>query len=390
MKSLTPSSQEILLTWNSLIAKGDLVTIQLMVDKGELSYKDQLGEYGLSPLHLAAWLNQPNVCQFLISHKISPSVKESFSGKSPLHIASYFGYLEVADILLGLGAKVTENKGQDKLGCLPMHYAALGEQKNMIFRFLEIAHSLGSNESTVSPIGNVLDILIRKRNFDLCDLISSSVGISIVETNRRRESAPYVGYSNQWTPFHSAAALGDKKIIEMLIHKFSYAHCFSKDSAMFDKYSPSLVASIQGNTKIAQVLGDIGSLERYPKAFYIPSSDAPGYARDLLQAVLERDFDLLDKLVGKYGEDILYQPYFKGDNYFYESQEGLNTLSLVSRLFCFSFAEWAEKRALVISPLELLDRDLCELVFLNWLLVDLHPYATGFFKKVGLEIAQLT
>lgn len=402
MKSSSLPAQGNLLEWNSLIAKGDLATIQRMVEKGDLSYKDKLGECGLSPLHLAVWHNQPEACRFLISHKISPSIEESFSLKAPLHIAAYFGHSEVANVLLELGAKVTGRKARDFIGAHPMHYAALGEQEEMIFLFLGMTHLIGPMGSkpdftpkTVCTIGNILDILIRKRNFALCDLISSSVGISIVETNPRRESTCYVGYKNEntWTPFHSAAVTGDKSIVEMLVRKFPYAYCFCQDfSDLFD-YSPSDVAFIEGHNEIAKVLGGVKTVENRRKAFnfYSPKPESPVYSADLLKAILERDFSLLDKLIDEHGESILYQPNFEESrDGFYMSQSDLNAVSLVSRLFCFSFAEWVKKRKILIPSSEFFERDTKELVFFNWLMLDQQPYATGFFNKVSAEIAQLS
>ena len=402
MKNSSSSSHGNLLKWNLYIAKGDLETIQLMIEKGDLSYNDKLGECGLSPLHLAAWHNQPEVCRFLISQKISPSIEENFSLKTPLHVAAYFGYFELANVLLELGAKVTGHKSRDIIGGHPLHYAALGEQEKMIFLFLGMTHLIGpmGSEPDFSPrsvctIGSILDILIRKRNFDLCDLISSSVGISIVETNPRMESTLYVGYNNEniWTPFHSAAITGDTRIVEMLVRKFPYAYCFCENFAHLFNYSPADVALMEGLTESARILGGTKTVESCRKTFnvYTPKSNAPAYAGDLLKAILDRDFSLLDKLIDENGENILYQPYFnESDRGFYSERTNLNALSLVSRLFCFSFAEWAKKRNLHIPISEFLERDTKEKVFFNWLMLDLQPYATGFFKKVEAEIAQLS
>ena len=402
MQSSNSSSHGNLLEWNSCIAKGDLATIQRMIEKGDLSYKDKLGECGLSPLHLAAWHNQPEICRFLISQKIPPNIEESFSQKTPLHIASYFGHLEVAEVLLELGAKVSGSKARDIIGGHPLHYAALGEQEKMIFLFLGMAHLIWPMESTpaftprsVCTIGNILDILIRKRNFDLCDLISSSVGISIVETNPRMESTLYVGYNNEntWTPFHSAAITGDTRIIEMLVRKFPYAYCLCENFADLINYSPADVALMEGLTESARILGGTKTVENCRKAFnvYSPKSNAPAYTGDLLKAILERDFNLLDKLVDEHGTTILYQPYFnESDEGFYMEQTDLNAMSLVARLFCFSFAEWAKKRNLLIPVSEFLERDRKEKVFFNWMMLDLQPYATGFFKKIEAEITQLS
>lgn len=402
MKSTSLSASETLIKWNSPIATGDLSSIRTMFEKGEISAKDKLGEYALSPLHLAAWYNQPEICQFLISRKVSANTKESFSGKTPLHIAAYFGHLEVAEILINHGAHLDSRKSVDILGCHPFHYAALGEKEKMLFFFLGLKHLVGPipfrvgfSAKTVSCIGNTLDILIRKRNLALCDLVSSAEGISIVETNPRCKSAMYVGYSNEnpWTPFHSAAILGEKKIVEMLLRRFPHAYCLSKEFAHLFDYSPGEVALAEGQIEVARMLGESQTVLSGRKAFnhFSMLQNAPSHLKNLLKAIEERDFIQMDKLIAEYGENILYQCDFceLHEQSFYWNLSNLNAFSVVSRLFCVSFADWLKKNRIQVSPQEFLKRDPKETVFFNWSMIDTHPYATGFFDAVSKEIILL-
>ncbi len=384
--------------WNSLIATGDLSSIQSKLDHGKLSRKDRLGEYELSPLHLAAWHNQPEICEFLITQKISPNVTETFSEKNPLHIAAYFGQLEVAEILISHGIKLTSRKSVDMLGCHPLHYAALGESEKMITQLLGYGHLMRTvypftsfNASTLSALGNTLDILIRKRNFSLCDFVSSAEGISIVETNPRVGSAMYIGYSNEnpWTPFHSAAVLGERKIVEMLLRKFPYTDCFNQEFADVFDYTPGEVALVEGHTEVAKLLGESRTVLSGRQAFnhIAPIKNAPSYSKDLLKAISERDFSLLDKLIAEHGNEMLYQPSFNEPHRSsYMEHDDLNAFSVVARLFCVTFAEWLKTRNIQIVPKEFLGRDQKERMFFNWSMVDINPYAGGFFKKVSEEI----
>ncbi len=258
MKSSTLPALDNFIEWNSLIARGDLSPIQIMLQKGEISRKDRLGKYELSPLHLAAWHNKPEICQFLISQKIAPNVSETFSGKAPLHIAAYLGHLETAEVFTNFGRKVAGRKTGDFLGCLPLHYAALREKEKMLFFLMGRGHNPSESFSvrTLSSLGNTLDILIRRGNYDLCDKVSSYEGISIVETNPIVGTTIYIGYDNEnpWTPFHSAAVLGEKDILQMLLRKFPHAYCFSKEFAGFFDYSPGEVALLEGHTEVARML----------------------------------------------------------------------------------------------------------------------------------------
>ncbi len=396
MKSPTLPALGNFIEWNSLIAAGDLSHVQAMLEKGELSSKDKLGKYQLSPLHLAAWHNQPEICQFLISQKISPAVRETFSGKTPLHIAAYFGHLEAAEVFTNFETKVAGRKARDFLGCLPLHYAALGEKEKMLFFLMGRGHKPSESFSvrTLSSLGNTLDVLIRRGNYDLCDKVSSYEGISIVETNPIVGTTIYIGYDNEnpWTPFHSAAALGEKDILQMLLRKFPHAYCFRKEFAGFFDYSPGEVALLEGHTEVARMLGEAGTIENCRKAFgrFHIAKKAHSHARNLLKAILEKDFPSMDRLLEEHGESILFQPNFNTDlGGIYMRSWGLNAFSVISRLFYVSFAQWLKEKKIEISPQEFLERDRKELVFFNWAMVDIHPYATGFFAQVSEEIDSL-
>ncbi len=396
MKSPTLPVLDNFIGWNSLIARGDLSSIQIMLQKGEISRKDKLGKYELSPLHLAAWHNKPEICQFLIYQKISPSVSEPFSGKTPLHIAAYHGHLETAEVFTNFGRKVVGRKTGDFLGCLPLHYAALGEKEKMLFFLMGRGHNPSESFSvrTLSSLGNALDILIRRGNYDLCDKVSSYEGISIVETNPIVGTTIYIGYDNEnpWTPFHSAAVLGEKDILQMLLRKFPHSYCFSKEFAGFFDYSPGEVALLGGHTEVARMLGETGAIENLRKAFgrFHIAKKAHSYARNLLKAILEKDFPSMDRLLEEHGDSILFQPNFNTDlGGIYMRSWGLNAFSVISRLFCVSFAQWLKEKKIEISPQEFLERDQKERIFFNWAMVDINPYATGFFEKVSEEIASL-
>ncbi len=236
-----------LLIWNTLISDNSLANIKSMLNSGEISKNDKLGKFKLSPLHLAAWHNKPEICEFLLSHKFLPRIKkENFSNKTAIHLAAYLGHINVVKAMIGFNNKLTIKKSYDSLGCLPIHYAALSEQKEMLLFLLEVGQSLktcgsrdGFSAKNLSCAGNVLDLLIHKNNFDLCDLVSSHDGIRIVETNPRAHSDLYIGYRNeyQWGPFHSAAASGNKEIIAMLLKKFPDASCFQKNMKTFLTFS---------------------------------------------------------------------------------------------------------------------------------------------------------
>lgn len=387
--------------WNNLILNGNLSTIQSALQNKEIAVNDKLGEYEISPLHLSVWHNHLEVTEFLLSEKIPPYVKEeAFSGKTPLHIAAYFGHIDVAKILIAKKEKIIRAQTRDNLSCHAIHYAALGEKKEMLFFLLEIGHLLkptlpknSFSAKSRSWIGNSLDILIRRRNFSLCDEISSYEGISIVETNPRVGTDMYIGYRYewQWTPFHSAAVLGEKKILEMLLKKFPGAYCFAEEFARDFDFKPGDLAQIEGHTEVAQLLGCKKNKKQVDEVFnqLLVLKDAPEYASSLLEALLQRNFLALDQLLEEHGEKIFYQKNYDVHNAvssLYYTNLPLNALSAIARLFCASASDWFHKKSINIPIQEFVNKDKKDQTFLNWAMSNVHPYATGFFETLDKEI----
>lgn len=387
------SNAETFKIWNALIASGDVASIHQSLKNKELGFKDKLGDDALSPLHIAAIHNQPEVCELLISEGISPNVRESATGKTPLHFAAFFGHLAVAKLLIDHGASGGGKKATDILACLPMHYAALGEHQEMLFLLLKLGHLIDPLDviqdafgvATFSYLGNVLDILIHKRNFEMSDLFSSVGGISCIETNPRVRSTLYIGYHNEnpWTPFHSAASIGDKKILEMLLHKFPHAYCLSKEFEHLFDYTPGEIALLQGQTELAAMLGESRSISDCRNAFDMFSikENSPSYAKDLLSAILQRDFALLGRLLEEHGKGILYEQSYDSPSSSYRQKQDLNAFSVISRCFCLSIGDFFEQRKIAMSPQEFLQRDEKETVFFNWAMMDIHPLGQRLFNK---------
>jgi len=188
----------------SLIKKGDLNNLKNYISELErdLSW---VGIDGLSPLHVAARYNQVEICEFLLKQGITPDITESLSLKTPLHIAAYFGHLEVVKVLKKYRANLDIN---DSISSKPIHYAAMGVNKDLILFFLENQ----TKPSAQSLFGNILDILIRKKSLELVDFFSNIGGIDCLDSNYFPHSTPERGFENSWSPFHSAAISGQEKI----------------------------------------------------------------------------------------------------------------------------------------------------------------------------------
>lgn len=95
-----------------------LMTQQLLASKAEIASTCYMG--GLTPLHLAAEEDQPEVCFELVAQKASPNTLDDL-GQTPAHRAAFAGAASALRVLLSCGA----NAGlKDAENSTPLHYAA--------------------------------------------------------------------------------------------------------------------------------------------------------------------------------------------------------------------------------------------------------------------------
>ena len=86
---------------------------------------------GQTPLHMACRAGSKGAVSFLLSiTKDGLNNLNSFS-QTPLHIACIFGKVDVAKILIESGADMNH---PDNVGCLPLHYAAVQSNSEIISR----------------------------------------------------------------------------------------------------------------------------------------------------------------------------------------------------------------------------------------------------------------
>jgi len=383
-----------------LISLGSIEALEKLSSGVNFS-KVRVGEYGLTLLHLAAWHNRPDVCEYLIHKGIDPDVSEKYSGKNPLHFASYLGHMESVFALCRNGAEALySKKSVDALGCHPIHYAATSGNKKMIDFFLNIPKfdQISTKRSLcsvrrLSGLGNILDILIRKRNQTLLDYYSPIGGPHAVETNPNIFSAMYVGYNNenQWTPFHFAAVLGDIDALQILLKHFPNASSLDEDFKNQYCFLPGEVALAEGHVEAAKLLGYEGDIESYRQSMKVFSlRDGESKSMEVLaNAVINRDEKSIDDFLNKNGVEAFSRQSFKTDIRKYYSEDNLNLYSIACRTFAFSFLNALIEKGVSIPDNEFSRfpiRDAVELPFFNWALMDINPLGEGFFKKVEHSI----
>ncbi len=367
-----------------IISSGDLRGLKKHISALK-RHESWVGNGGISPLHLAARYNQVEICLFLLEEGITPDVTESFSQKTSLHIAAYFGYLEVAKILKSFGAALDV---EDCIACRPIHYAAMGKQKDLMLFFLENRVGL-SNQSI---FGNIFDIIIRKKSSDLVDFFSNIGGVETFDSYYFSIETPCRSIDeNGWTPFHSAAVSGQGKIFEMLMRKFPFVPAIKNGltyAELGTSVSPADLALLEGNSSIKKVLQIEQDTDEYRRVFMKQSWYETGFPKrkELCNAIRYRDSDKLNEIIKAQGVEILFQKEEKTrlERYF-QALEKPNALDFANWVYSLPFFDFLIEKQIEIPIDEFLIPDSRRSLFFNWALMEIHPLGEGLLESMGKE-----
>lgn len=348
-------------------------------------HQSWVGNGGLSPLHLATRHNQVEICQFLLEEGITPDITEPFTQKAPLHIAAYFGHLEIAKVLKKYGAALDV---EDCIACNPIHYAAMGKQKNLILFFLENRIEL----SVQSIFGNVLDILIRKKSLDLVNFFSNIGGVEPLDTYYFSSYIPRRSLDDgAWTPFHSAAVSGQAEIFDMLMRKFPFMPAIKKGlgyARLENSTSPEDLAVLEGTPSIKKMLQVEQDTDEYREIFMKKNwyeTDFPK-RKELCDAIRYRNIEKVKELIKNQGIGVIFQREEKSrSDKCFESLEKPNALDFATYVYSLPFFDFLIEERIEIPVDEFFIGERLSHLFFNWALMEVHPLGEGFLKHIGKE-----
>lgn len=350
-------------------------------------HESWVGNRSFSPLHLAASHNQTEICQFLLEEGITPDITEPFTKKTPLHLAAYFGYLEVAMILEKFGASLDV---EDCIGCSPIHYAAMGKQKDLILFFLKSRIEL----SIQSIFGNVLDILIRKKSQDLLDFFSNIGGIESVDNYYISIYGPDRSIdNNEWTPFHSASVSGQVKIFEMLMRKFPFVPAVKNTELGYScsetSVSPADLAVLEGNLSIKKMLQVEKDTGEYRRDFMKQNWYETGFSsrKELCNAIRYRNIENVNEIIRSQGMQVIFERAEKKDC---PSLKNPNALDFAAYVYSLPFFDFLIEKRIEIPMNEFLIHERLRELFFNWALMEVHPLGEGFLKNIEKGIYEQT
>ena len=101
------------------------------------------GEFGLTPLHVAACYGQAYEAGLLVSLGADTETTDTHGGGTPLHWAADHGHVEVLQALVEQNA---DKEAKDRLGRTPLHWAAFNGQAETAKLLVQLGADQAAND----------------------------------------------------------------------------------------------------------------------------------------------------------------------------------------------------------------------------------------------------
>ena len=236
---------------------GNVEIVRLLLDHGADPEASAEGDMGVKPLHQVSYGKYRSeedgvrVAKLLLERSADVNTRRN-DNQTPLHLASYFGNVEIVRLLLDHGADPEAN-AEGSMGSKPLHEVSYGKYKSL--------------EDGV----RVAQLLLERG----------------ADVNTRR--------NDHWTPLHIASYFGNAEIARLLLdhgadpeanaggrlgekplHQVSYGECRSEEECVrvaqlllehgadvntrrSDRQTPLHLASYYGNVEVVRLLLDHGA-----------------------------------------------------------------------------------------------------------------------------------
>jgi len=238
----------------SAIREGNADKVAEMINSGiDVNITDS---YGWSALHRAVQANNSEIVNKLLSHKrinLNPVLPEDSAltndgrkwyadGQTPLSLASYYGYSDIAVSLLNYGADIL---AKDKIdGAMAIHIAAARGYENVVEDILE-----SYSAKNVKDIVNAVD------DSGATPLMWAAMNDKISAMNIILKFGADINAQDDdgWTALHFAAASDSYKAAELLLN--------NKADANITDLENNKAVSLSSDTDIEALLSKYTSSE---------------------------------------------------------------------------------------------------------------------------------
>ncbi|PQE05385.1 hypothetical protein CJF31_00011154 [Rutstroemia sp. NJR-2017a BVV2] len=216
----------------------------------------------MTGLHLSAYFGVDYAVQFLLSSN-SPDPKDSYR-RTPLHLASESGHLEIVQLLLDHSADI---KAASKYGSTPLQLASRSGHLEIVQLLLDRGADIeAADENGSTPL----------------HLASGSSHLEIVQLLLDRGAYIEAVNENRSPPLHSASCGGHLEIIQLLLDYGADINATGEDGWM-----SLYIASSSGHLEIVQLLLDPNENRSTP----LHLASCSGHL-EIVQLLLDRGADI--------------------------------------------------------------------------------------------------
>lgn len=150
--------------------------------------------YGVTPLILASYLGYTDIAESLIRYKANIKARDSVDGTMPIHIATANGHIEIAKLLILDDKKLVQ--ALDNHNNTPLHWASMSDQPSIVALLIQNGANINAEDiSGIKPIDYARSI---SKNQDIIDLLTNSQNPSEY-ADTINNSTPKVEIKMGWT-----------------------------------------------------------------------------------------------------------------------------------------------------------------------------------------------
>lgn len=274
---------------------GKIDTVKELLPETDVNAQD---EYGLTPLHVAAWVGNEEILELLINQGALCTIGTSCENILPVHLAAWFNFSKIVERLLPLGHSVNAEDGKKRT---PLIYAARGGHTDMV-RFLigcdADLNVVSENKVTATHIAALngkheLLKLLLEAGADLRLGISSplrqaaSFGrLECVILLLRHGADIHEVNAIDMTALHAACLGGHTEIVRLLLSSGAKIEARSKLGL-----TPLHCAAMNGMVEVVEVLLQAGANKRVRDLLgKTPLEDARDKGHSEIVKILEKSF----------------------------------------------------------------------------------------------------
>jgi ankyrin repeat protein len=203
-------------------AVGDLDKMKILVN-GNPALAFERGDFGITPLHVAAWHDQKEVAKFLLANKADVNAKTN-EGKTPLHFAAQYGHPDMVELLLANKADI-EAKTIYGNGETALQVAAMNGKK-------EVVRTLVSH----------------KANYTIFDAVAIG-DLERIKEFLKHDNGLGSSSGEYGSPLHIAAITGQKDAAALLLANNAAVDVGDNVAA-----TPLLDAALDGHANVVELL----------------------------------------------------------------------------------------------------------------------------------------